>query len=230
MSFIQVEVIKLLVAGEKIEGDLKNDLTIHDISSEMDEVAHQISWWGGVLAAARAEAEQLESTYRQWRAKQSLMFLERDPKLAEWKVKLKVEAHSDFMRHKNAKALAVRNISQLENVVDAFKVKAEQLRSKGANMRFYMEHEGMTTPASPKKKATRMRREAVVYNGPKCEVCGEPTGESPSGTVCRNGHGGEVDTSKGAEGEKPKAVSSTERQSRTERVRAKIKKRQKPSA
>jgi hypothetical protein len=206
MSFIQVDNIELLVAGEKIEGDLKADLTIHDISSEMDNVANQHSWWGGVLAAARAEAEKLEAMYRQWRAKESLRVLERDPKLAEWKVKLKVEASPDFMRHKEAKALAIRNVSQLENIVESFRVKAEQLRSKGAHARFYMEHEGMTTPSSPKKTSTRRTAAAAVD---------EDAGDEDS---------------EGAEGEEPKAASSTERQARTERVRAKIKRRQgKPS-
>lgn len=198
MSFIQLDDVTLLVAGETIHGDLKTDLVIVDIGTEMDNVAHQISWWGGVLAAAKAEAEQLDAHYRAWRAKEGLTILEKDPKLAEWKVKLRVDSRPGFMKHKNAKALAIRNVVQLETIINAFETKAGQLRSKGANMRAYMENEGMTTPVTPKTSKTR-RGSAAQSDQPA-------TDETPAAEP------------------KPKTTSK-KRAARADRVRAKIKKR-----
>lgn len=156
MSFIQTDDVELLVAGEKITGDLKAELTISDLNSEMDTVSAQLQWWNGVLAAAKAEHEQLDAAYRQWRARESLVILEKDKTLAEWKVKLRLEASDKFMRHKNAKALSVRNITQLEGIVEAFRVKAQQMQSKGANLREGLKYDGMHTPSSPKRARSRV--------------------------------------------------------------------------
>jgi hypothetical protein len=145
-KFIQKGKIKLLVAGEVIKADLDEILTIVDIGSEMDSVAALMGWWGGVLAAAKAEAEKLDGLYRQWRARTMIDVMKADKALSsEWKAKLRVDASPDFMNHKNAKALAIRNVAQLETIMQALKVKSEQLRSKGANMRFEMGASGMST-------------------------------------------------------------------------------------
>jgi hypothetical protein len=161
MGFIQTDRISIKVAGELVEAELRDDLTIIDIDAEMDTVAAEINWWSGVLAAARAEAEQLDALYRQWRAKEALVILDRDKTLAEWKVRLRLESSPKFMEHKNAKALAIRNIEQLEGVVIAFRTKAELLRSKGAMLRSYVENEGMHTPTTTRRKPSSARHSEV---------------------------------------------------------------------
>lgn len=204
MGFIQTDKLELLVAGETITANIGEDLLIGpDLSEEMDTVAAQLQWWGGVLAAAKAEAEQLDAAYRQWRARESLVILEKDKTLAEWKVKLRLEASDKFMRHKNAKALAIRNIEQLERVVEAWRVKAAQMQSKGANIREGMAVTGLSTPA-------RRRDKPSIKSG-KGEKVREPSDEDG-----------------GDEEEEPTPSASdrdTAREARLARVRAKTKKR-----
>jgi hypothetical protein len=140
--------IDIKVDGETIRAPIFNDLTIRSIGNEMDSVAAQMGYWGVVLAAASEDFAAADAVYRNWRATTTNALLDADPKLAEWKIKAKIEADSMFLTLKNKIAKAERNVIILEKVVDAYSKKANQLQSRGANMRAEMEKTGIYTRAS----------------------------------------------------------------------------------
>lgn len=121
--------------------------TSKDISRDMDRVASLIAWWGSVKGAAMQEAETVDAFYRQWRARKALEILERDPKLAEWKVKALIEADPEFARVKAGIAKAQENVEVATVMVRAAEKKANILQSRGANLRAEKRTQGMHTPA-----------------------------------------------------------------------------------
>lgn len=121
-----------------------------DLSSEMDRVAAQLAYWGAVAADAAAELTKVDAWYRRFRAELSREIMATDPKLPEWKIKLRIEASDGFIKHKDAIALAEKNLGLCEAMVRAFEKKANQLQSRGAKARSELGATGMTTPETPR--------------------------------------------------------------------------------
>lgn len=73
-----------------------------EVDADVDHVSHQIAL--ATIADAKAEAVEAsivaDSLYRRWRADATADVLASDEKLAEWKVKARVEALDDFLAHK----------------------------------------------------------------------------------------------------------------------------------
>jgi hypothetical protein len=162
-GFVQTDEICIVVCGELIEADLKSQIDIGDVSTDMKRVGSQINYWGGILAAARAERSQIDAMYRRWRARQVNAILAAEKSLAEWKVNARVNAMDTFMSYKNADAIAERNVIRLEHVVKSFTTKANQLPSEGSHKRDEWRAHGMNTkvsPEPPSKKTTGDEREA----------------------------------------------------------------------
>jgi hypothetical protein len=145
---------KIKVAGTAIDvlilGDGSELAISENLSDDMDRVSAQLAYWGSVLAEASAEKVQVDAFYRRFRASCAEAVLQRDPKAAEWKVKNAIEATDGFIQHKNAIAMAERNVGILEAMVRAFDKKANQLQSKGARVRSELNATGMTTPEVPR--------------------------------------------------------------------------------
>lgn len=156
------ETLDIKVDGEVISAPIVNDLTIQSIGVEMDTVAAAIGYWGNVLAAAQEDLAAADSVYRNWRAQMTEDQLQDDPKLAEWKIKAKIESHADFLAYKEKIARAARNVTILENVIDAYKVKGGQLQSRGANLRAELEKTGVYTRGPRIDDDDRGRRTAKV--------------------------------------------------------------------
>lgn len=154
--------IDMLVAGEPIKANIKDDVLAIgvDIDAEMDGIAAKINYWGGILAASRAEAEQLDALYRRFRGIQVNAILKGNGSLAEWKTKARIDASDGFLRHKNAKCLSIRNTDQLELIVKALFANVDLLRSRGAKKRDEINAQGMTTPSSSPGKTTELERAA----------------------------------------------------------------------
>ena len=136
------------VDGKTVEIDLAADLTIDDLSKDMDEVAAKMAYWGAVWAASEAEAERVDTSYRSWRAEYGRQLLEANEKLAEWKVKQEIEASPKFKRYKEGVAIATRNKTMLRAIFESWRVKASQLQSKGAMRRAELDSTGMHTKSS----------------------------------------------------------------------------------
>lgn len=122
-----------------------------DLSEEMDRVAAQLAYWGAVAADAQAELTQVDAWYRRWRAEATAKALADDPKASEWKVRNRLEAADGFIKHKEAIALAEKNLGLCEAMVRGFDKKANQLQSRGARMRAEIGAQGMTTPETPRE-------------------------------------------------------------------------------
>lgn len=141
---IKVEgvVIEVLIMGPGAELPIGPNL-----SQEMDRVGALLGYWGSVLADATGELKKVDAWYRKFRAEVTNEVLAKDPKIAEWKLKARIEATDGFIQHKNALAMAEKNVRLCEAMVRAFDKKANQLQSKGAKIRTELNAQGMTTPA-----------------------------------------------------------------------------------
>lgn len=138
--------VEVLILGDGAELPISADL-----SSDMDRVAAQLAYWGAVAADAQAELVKVDAWYRRFRAQAMRDILTDDPKLPEWKVKNAVEASDGFIKHKDAIALAEKNLALCEAMVRAFDKKANQLQSRGAKVRSELGAQGMTTPETPRE-------------------------------------------------------------------------------
>ena len=140
--------MEIEVDGKAVVLDLASDLTIDDLSRDMDEVAAKMAYWGSVWAASEGEKARVDTHYRAWRAEFGKQLLEADGKLAEWKVKQQIEASPKFKRYKEGVATAARNSVMLKAVFESWRVKASQLQSKGAMRRAELDSTGMHTKSS----------------------------------------------------------------------------------
>lgn len=155
--------VDIQVNGERVTMDFSDELEIGDVSQDMIKVAAQMAFWGAVWAAAESEQQRADAAYRQWRADQTNMVLAADPKMAEWKVKAKIEETDTFVNLKAAIAQAANNVTLAKNICEAFKVKAHVLQSKGALKRADMYADGVHTPETPRDRpAKKVEREERV--------------------------------------------------------------------
>lgn len=143
---VQGTVVDVFILGDGAELPIGANL-----SDEMDRVSAQLAYWGAVAADAQAELTQVDAWYRRFRAQHAADVLKRDPKAAEWKVKNAIEGSDGFVQHKNAIALAEKNLGLCEAMARAFEKKANQLQSKGASKRSEQNAQGMTTPEIPRE-------------------------------------------------------------------------------
>jgi len=143
---VQGTVVDVYIVGDGAELPIGANL-----SDEMDRVAAQLAYWAAVVADAKAELTQVDAWYRRYRADFALKVLAKDGKIADWKVKYQIEASDGFVQHKNAVALAEKNLALAEGMVRAFDKKANQLQSKGARIRSELNAQGMTTPETPRE-------------------------------------------------------------------------------
>jgi len=127
------------------------------------------------------EKVEAEAHYRHWRAKVGEKVLVVDPKLAEWKVKQKVESDSSFLKYKTALALAEHNVTLAKSAFDALDKKANQLQSKGAMHRSELDATGMYTPTVPKKKSVKSKKKSTT----PLEVKNMPDPEDPRVSAMR---------------------------------------------
>lgn len=160
----------LVVDGSPVSSP-DSELEIGDISADMTMVPAQVAYWGAVWAAAEEEKMLADAAYRQWRANLSNKILERDPRLAEWKVKSLVESDEKFVSLKAALAKAENNVFLARTRHESFKVKAATLQSRGAIDRAGLSSI-VSTPKSPREKHTtddmrEERKSAMVRTNKK---------------------------------------------------------------
>jgi hypothetical protein len=155
--------ITVRVDGSDISLDIEADTSMLDLSDDMDSIAATIAWYGTVLAAAQGFAETLELNAKIWRAQFLDTLLAGDAKVAEWKAKAAAEAHPLYRKHHEATIAAWQVVTRLEHACRALQVKADILRSKGANIRAEMSATGMnvTVPRETTKSTRGPDREAV---------------------------------------------------------------------
>lgn len=137
--------ITLDMDGALITVDVEGDTAIMDLSEDMTNVASILAWYGSLWAAARENLQEREDMYRAWRAEVSEQILEDDPKLSEWKVKNSVDNSTAFAAHKKGLRNAQRLVDRLTTALEAVRVKADMLRSKGANARAELDTTSLKT-------------------------------------------------------------------------------------
>ena len=157
--------IKIKVEGEEIVFDRNKELVIHDLSEDQKKVASQMSFWGQLQASAESEKIRAETYYRAWRARQGEEILGEDPKLAEWKVKQKIESQADFQKLKNSIAQSTNNLIICRTVFDSFRIKANLLQSRGAMMRSELEATGMNTKETPPEEREKKKSKKAEGEG-----------------------------------------------------------------
>lgn len=157
---VEGQIVEVLIMGPGAELPIGPNL-----SEEMDRVAAQLGYWGAVLADAVGELKKVDAWYRNFRAEVTAACLGSDPKMAEWKVKAKIEGSKGFLQWKESIALAEKNVRLCEGMVRAFDKKANQLQSKGAKMRTELNAQGMTTPADePEERGWNLSGEGSEHD------------------------------------------------------------------
>jgi hypothetical protein len=147
------------VQGEEVVIDHEEG-TVADLDLDMDNVASQMSYYGDLWSQAEEEAIQADAHYRAWRAEYGEKLLNSDPKLAEWKVKQKVEASPKFLAIKERLAKAKRNVTILRAHFDALNKKASILQSKGAMRRAELDATSMHTRSESRGARSELEAEA----------------------------------------------------------------------
>lgn len=147
----------ITVNGTPVELNVDIDLHVGALSGDMDKVASQMGFWGSVWASAVEERVNVDAHYRRWRALLAEQLLSQEPKLAEWKLRAKIEAHPEFVKMKAAIGIAERNVILSKAVFESFDKKSNQLQSKGAMSRSELDATAMTTSAPSKTKAPRSK-------------------------------------------------------------------------
>lgn len=150
--------IEIKVNGKKFSIDLEQALCIVDISMDMDNVASQMAFWGGVWASAEQEAAESDAYYRRWRASEGREIINGDTKLSEWKVRQIIESSDEFHKIKRGISKAQENVIVAKTIYEAFRVKANMLQSKGAMMRAELDSTSMRT--SPSRTEPRTEQES----------------------------------------------------------------------
>ena len=142
--------IVMSVDGAPVDIDFVESLSIGDISDDMVQVPASIAYWSAVWAAAESERMRADAAYRNWRAQKGEECLHADPKLAEWKVRQRIELDPMFTQLKAALAKAEQNVINAKGICDAYKVKANLLQSIGAMERLKREKTKVATKRSAK--------------------------------------------------------------------------------
>jgi hypothetical protein len=157
--FIDIDIV---IDGERINVNIEKDLKIINISEDMDMVSSQIAYWGAVWAAAEEEELKAKAYYRNWKAKIGEKLTNADNKLAEWKIRQKLEALDEFHTIKQGLSMAAKNVLLARTVFESFKAKASMLQSKGAMMRSELDSTSMRTKSTSAKEIERTKnREAL---------------------------------------------------------------------
>ena len=109
----------------KINGTtLAVDTTDFLFNLELEDIPGKLPGWYHAFAEAQLEAEQVQTHYRQWYGKFAADALKRDPKLAEWKIKVKSQNDPSFWGYKEALAQAHRNVTLIQGMIEGLKTKA----------------------------------------------------------------------------------------------------------
>jgi hypothetical protein len=87
---------------------------------EPDALPEMIGHWRYLHGETLAALRRVEAEYRVWRAQATANVLETDPKLAEWKVKAKVDLDPMYSRYKEATAVATKNEAAVRGMLDAY--------------------------------------------------------------------------------------------------------------
>lgn len=163
--------IEVTVDGRAVALDVDADtaITVETLDADMEAIPGLLAWYGRVLAAAIRQRDTLDDRYRAWRATRTQHELGRDAKIAEHKIKAAIEADRGFLLHRAAMAAAEELVTRLAKAHAALEVKADVLRSLGANARAELEAHGMATRGTPPETAqdkdARLREQARERRG-----------------------------------------------------------------
>jgi hypothetical protein len=97
----------------------------------VEDISALIARWGYILAAWQHEHAVKDAAYRTWKAKQKKAMLDADPKVAEWKATVEVEAKTDWANFKDSLATAEQNVSLCWAVLEALRVRARNTQEGG---------------------------------------------------------------------------------------------------
>ena len=156
---------EFVVDGKTVVFDIDKDFNVDDIDEGMRRVAAEIAWASSVYAAAKHEDKMVTAFYRSMKAKRAATALLDDPKMAQWKITVSVEASDEFLEYKAKQAEAGRNVDELYGIVESLKVKASILQSRGAMSRAAFEATDMGTPEQPGRQLITQDDKALVAEG-----------------------------------------------------------------
>lgn len=123
--------ITIEVDGQLFSIDPDEQCRITEVSSDLAEVAAKLSWIGRIKAAAGEAAGALEDRLRGFHGAQATSILASDPKLAEWKVKARIDGSRDARVLRDAVRRAQRVHNELSSLYDSVKEKSFNLRTLG---------------------------------------------------------------------------------------------------
>lgn len=147
--------IEIQIEGAATILDIESDLSMGDLSEDMNAISGLIGWYGRVLALARRNLDEAADLHKRTSGRFLEDRLARDGKEAEWKARTSWEASKQFGDTRIAMARARETVGILDAAFTALQVKADILRSKGALSRSELATDSMSTPAEPRDQPRR---------------------------------------------------------------------------
>jgi hypothetical protein len=96
-----------------------------DLAAEAKVIPDKLIWLGELLGTAEEQKIMVDAEYRSFRAAETERILAADPKLAEWKVKARIESTERFGKFKTGIAVAEKNLAALRGAVQALDAKLQ---------------------------------------------------------------------------------------------------------
>lgn len=101
-----------------------------DLLEDAAQVAAYMGTVGELVAEYTAQLELLDAKYRTWRAQATDRLLQTDPKMAEWKVNVGVNAQPNFLEFKTEAARLTGALEWLRSFHEALRIKASMVRAR----------------------------------------------------------------------------------------------------
>ena len=102
----------------------------HDLLEDAAQVAAYMGTVGELVAEYTAALELLDAKYRTWRAQATDRLLGTDPKMAEWKCNVGVNAQARFLEFKSEAARLTGDLEWLRSFHEALRTKASMVRAR----------------------------------------------------------------------------------------------------
>ena len=132
----RVMTITIDYQGEDIELDLASSLRIgDDVDEEIDSAAADLQFINALLAHAMEEHEAAKDEMVVWEAERDEAAREELSRPTEMKVHTEIRRNPKWLKKKNSLRKKHRLVNLLKGAAEAYKVKADMVRTKASNLR-----------------------------------------------------------------------------------------------
>ena len=114
-----------------VQRDFRPDVNINydNLEHQLEEMPSIFSFWSSVLSEQRAETALIDRVITAKRAQIAREIIEKSEGISKWKIDEIVEADEDLNKFMGKLIISKRKESKLYGIVDALKMKSDNLRS-----------------------------------------------------------------------------------------------------